>query len=86
MKAKIAMYRNFSFRHMVAVPNGKCEGRRTSHQLAPMNFEGSVEAFHRDGIAVVSGFATSSECKAMMQRMFELIDAWTPPQTAEIFR
>jgi len=45
----------------------------------------AVEAFKRDGISVIQGFADSEECQGMMNRMVTLIDEWDPSEI-EVFR
>eukprot|EP00659_Diplonema_papillatum_P014671 gene14671-22445_t len=45
--------------------------------------ESVVEAFHRDGLAVVEKFATKAECEAMMRRMESLIAAWNPENSKD---
>jgi phytanoyl-CoA hydroxylase len=44
-----------------------------------------AEQFHRDGCAVVRGFASEAECEGMMARMRELIAAWDPMELV-VFR
>ena len=37
----------------------------------------AARRFHRDGIAVVRGFASASECREMLASMDALVEAWT---------
>ena len=42
--------------------------------------------FHRDGIAVVHGFASASECREMLASMDALVEAWDPAETTSVFK
>ena len=42
--------------------------------------------FHRDGIAVVRGFASASECREMLASMDALVEAWDPAETTSVFK
>ena len=44
-----------------------------------------IDSFHRDGCAVVRGFASKSECDRMMNQMSQLIDEWDPMELV-VFR
>ena len=48
--------------------------------------EVDVEAFHRDGVGLVRNFASPEECRAMRQRMEELISQWSPSSDVTTFR
>ena len=52
---------------------------------AAFDYSDVAETFHRDGVALVPGFASGEECEEMMGRMAELIDAWDPV-TIQSFR
>ena len=45
-----------------------------------------IRAFHRDGIAVVRGFASASECREMLSSMDALVEEWDPTETTSIFK
>lgn len=45
-----------------------------------------VQAFHRDGIAVVGGFASASECQEMLASMDALVNEWDPTITTSVFK
>ena len=42
--------------------------------------------FHRDGIAVVRGFASASECREMLASMDTLVEEWDPTETTSVFK
>jgi hypothetical protein len=46
----------------------------------------AARRFHRDGIAVVRGFASASECREMLASMDTLVEAWDPAETTSVFR
>ena len=45
-----------------------------------------VQAFQRDGIAVVRGFASASECREMLASMDALVEEWDPTETTSVFK
>ena len=46
----------------------------------------AARRFHRDGIAVVRGFASASECREMLASMDALVEAWDPAETTSVFK
>ena len=48
--------------------------------------EECVATFERDGIAVVRGFASASECQEMMRAMDALVEEWDPTTTTSVFK
>ena len=42
--------------------------------------------FHRDGIVVVRGFASASECREMLASMDALVEEWDPAETTSVFK
>ena len=45
-----------------------------------------VQAFQRDGIAVVRGFASATECREMLASMDALVEEWDPTETTSVFK
>ena len=45
-----------------------------------------ISAFERDGIAVVRGFASLSECQEMLRAMDVLVEEWDPTTTTSVFK
>lgn len=40
--------------------------------------------FHRDGVAVVRGFCSASECAELREAMSHLIDQWDPSECISV--
>lgn len=55
-------------------------------ELYGIGVDVDVEAFHRDGVGLVKGFASPKECRDMRARMEELIQQWNPDDEITSFR
>ena len=49
--------------------------------MAPLSKD-VVEDFHKNGLAIVKGFASKEQCAEMMKRMGQLIEEWDPATSA----